>query len=86
MVTLTFENETNGYWSIIKDASIDVKLALIKRLSESLLPLMTKEKRKKLDANDYAGIWSDDEYMDADEMVKVIREGRHVQTSRDNLF
>ena len=36
----------------------------------------TKTKRK-LDARDYAGIWSDDEYMDADELVDAIHNARH---------
>ena len=34
-------------------------------------------KKNKLDARDYAGIWSDDEYMDADELVDAIHNARH---------
>lgn len=36
-----------------------------------------RKPKRKLDANDYAGIWSDDEYMDADELVDAIHTARH---------
>ena len=44
-------------------------------------------KKKKPDINDYYGIWSDKEYMDAEELVKVLREGRrHSNSSRDEFW
>jgi len=88
MATIVLERETNDYWNLIKDASNEVKLALIKRLSDAVLPAVTRVKtnKRKLTADDFAGIWSDDEYMDADEMAKAIRDARHHNSSRDELF
>ena len=45
------------------------------------------EPKKKLDACDYAGIWSDEEYMDVDELVKGIHDARHFKdrTEREGL-
>lgn len=36
-VAVTLESETNSYWKLIKDVSAEVKLALIARLSNSLV-------------------------------------------------
>ena len=88
MTAIALERETNNYWNLIKDAGNEVKLALIKRLSDALAPAVakTKTKRKKLDANDYAGIWSDEEYMDADKLVKAIHDSRLDNPRRDELL
>ncbi|MBQ9645105.1 MAG: hypothetical protein IJV24_01945 [Prevotella sp.] len=79
MTAMLLERETNNYWELIKDASNEVKLALIKRLSEALMPAVATPKRRtrKPKAADFAGIWSDEDYIDADELVKLIRETRH---------
>ena len=42
--------------------------------------------KKKLDACDYAGIWSDEEYMDADELVKEIHDARCYNPKRDEFL
>lgn len=73
MTTVILERETNSYWNLIKDAGNEVKLALIKKLSEAVMPAVAQKKtKKKYTADDFAGIWSDEEYMDAEIMVKAI--------------
>ena len=37
MTTVALEKETNNYWDLIKNLSAEVKLALIARLSNSLV-------------------------------------------------
>ena len=37
MTTVALERETNSYWELIKNLSAEVKLALIARLSSSLV-------------------------------------------------
>ena len=37
MTTVVLERETNSYWELIKNLSAEVKLALIARLSSSLV-------------------------------------------------
>lgn len=88
MATVLIEHETNNYWNLIKDAGNEVKLALIKRLSDAVLPALAQNraKKKKYTADDFAGIWSDEEYMDAEAMVKAVRDGRHVGSSRDDML
>ncbi len=87
MATIILEHETNGYWNLIKDAGNEVKLALIKRLSDAVMPAVIEKKTKrKYTADDFAGIWSDEEFMDAEAMVKAVRDGRHVKSSRNDYF
>lgn len=88
MAAVLLERETNSYWNLIKDAGNEVKLALIKRLSDAVMPAVAQKeaKKKKYTADDFAGIWSDEEYMDAEVMVKAIRDGRHVKSDRDDIF
>ena len=43
MATIILEHETNGYWNLIKDAGNEVKLALIKRLSDAVMPAVSLE-------------------------------------------
>ncbi len=46
MGTIVLEQETNNYWNLIKNVSMEVKLALISRLSDSVIkemPTMAKE-------------------------------------------
>lgn len=87
MATVAIERETNSYWDLIKDAGNEVKLALIKRLSDAVMPAVVQKKRKKkYTADDFAGIWKDEEYMDAEAMVKAVRDGRHVDSNRNDYF
>ena len=37
MTAIALERETNNYWNLIKDVSAEIKLALITRLSSSLI-------------------------------------------------
>lgn len=87
MATVVLERETNNYWNLIKDAGNEVKLALIKRLSDAVMPAVAQKKaKKKYTADDFAGIWSDEEYIDADTMVKAIADGRHVESARNEIL
>lgn len=87
MTARVLERETNNYWDLIKDAGSEVKLELIKRLSDDLMPVVAKApaKKKAVKAADFAGIWSDEEYIDADELVKLIRDSRHFK-NREIIF
>ena len=63
---------------MVKDMDDSQKLQLVTMLVNSVKPASTDgRKKKKLDARDYAGIWSDDEYMDANELVDAIHSARH---------
>jgi hypothetical protein len=88
MAAVILERETNSYWNLIKDAGNEVKLALIKRLSDAVMPAVAQksEKKKKYTADYFAGIWSDEEFKDADDMAKIIREGRHARSNRDDII
>lgn len=88
MAAVILERETNSYWNLIKDAGNEVKLALIKRLSDAVMPAVAQKskKKKKYTADYFAGIWSDEEFKDADDMAKIIREGRHARSNRDDII
>ena len=45
-----------------------------------------KPRRKKYTADDFAGMWSDEYFMDVDELNKLIRDGRHVKSNRDKIW
>ena len=74
------------YWGMLKDLDDSQKLQLVKMLVESVKPAKTEVKKRKLDACDYAGIWSDEEYMDADELVKEIHDARCYNPKRDEFL
>lgn len=83
MTTITLKRETDTYWNLIKDAGNEVKLALIKKLSDAVMTAVAEKKpRKKYTADDFAGIWNDEYFMDVDELNKLIRDGRHVKSNR----
>jgi hypothetical protein len=88
MATIALERETNNYWNLIKDAGNEVKLALIKRLTDALAPAVAEKKarRKKYTADDFAGIWDDEHYMAAEDINKAIRDARHVKSSREEIW
>ena len=88
MTALTLKKESDNYWNLIKDASSEVKLALIKRLSDALRPAVAEKntKRKKYTADSFAGIWDDEHFKDAEEINKAIHDARHVKSSRDEFW
>lgn len=88
MTTIALKRETESYWELIKDSGNEVKLALIKKLSDALKPAVVgkKPRKKKYTADDFAGMWSDEYFMDVDELNKLIRDGRHVKSNRDKIW
>ena len=88
MTAIALKQESERYWSLIKDAGDEVKLALIKKLSDALKPVVAEKKtrKKKYTADDFAGMWSDEYFMDVDELNKLIRDGRHVKSNRDKIW
>ena len=88
MTAIALKQETESYWSLIKDAGDEVKLALIKKLSDALKPVVAEKKtrKKKYTADDFAGMWTDEYFMDVDELNKLIRDGRHVKGNRDKIW
>lgn len=59
MATLVLKRESDNYWNLIKDASNEVKLVLIKRLSDALRPAVAEKKTRKKTADEFAGAWAD---------------------------
>ena len=51
MTAIALERETNNYWNLIKDVSVEIKLALISRLSSSLVYEMPAKSNKASSAN-----------------------------------
>ena len=86
MTAIALKQETDNYWELIKGASNEVKQALVKRLNNALRTTVTNKSKRKYTADDFAGIWSDEEFMDADELVKTIRDARHVKSSRNTCW
>lgn len=71
------------YWGLVKDLDDTMKKELALMLINSLNTMVAKPKKaKKLNADIYAGIWSDEEYMDANELVKSIHDARHFSSKR----
>ena len=87
MTSIALKRETDAYWDLIKDAGNEVKLALIKKLSDAVRPAVAEKKprKKKYTADDFAGMWTDEYFMDVDELNKLIRDGRHVKSNRDKI-
>ena len=87
MTALALKKESDNYWNLIKDASNEVKLALIKRLSDALRPAVAEKKvKKKYTADDFAGMWDDEHFMAAEDINKAIRDARHTKSSRDVIW
>ena len=59
MTALVLKQESDNYWNLIKDASNEVKLVLIKRLSDALRPAVAEKKTRKKTADEFAGAWAD---------------------------
>ena len=67
-------NTTNNYWNLLKFLSDNIKLALIAKLSNSLV---AKPKGRKVSASDFYGVWNDADFdMSSDELVKEIKSSR----------
>ena len=89
MTAISLKRETENYWDLIKDAGNEVKLALIKKLSDAVMTAVAEKKprkKKKYTVDDFAGGWSDEYFMDVDELNKLIRDGRHVKSNRDKIW
>ena len=68
-------NQTNTYWELLKGLSSEVKLALINRLSSSLLA--EKKQAEAKWADEFSGMWNDDP-RSAEEIIDEIRSSRHL--------
>ncbi len=67
-------NTTNNYWNLLKFLSDDIKLALIAKLSNSIV---SKPKVKSVSASDFYGVWKDSDFnMSSDELAKEIKATR----------
>lgn len=47
MTAITLERETNSYWNLIKDSGNEVKIALIQKLAEALVPIVPASKEER---------------------------------------
>lgn len=68
----------NYYWDLLKDLSDERKLDLIDRLARSLV----REEKTQTDYAKLYGIWKDEDFPDADEMVKELKEARDIRNHR----
>ncbi|MBQ7984997.1 MAG: hypothetical protein IJ250_05090 [Bacteroidales bacterium] len=73
MTTLALQ-QTDTYWNLLKNLSDDVKLKLIAMLSNSIVE--DKNGKKESKAKSFRGVWSDADYIDADEMINLIKNSR----------
>lgn len=73
------QHPISHYWGLVKNMDDSQKMQLVTMLVNSVKPVKGKgdKPKRKLDARDYAGIWSDEEYMDADKLVDAIHNARH---------
>ena len=71
---------------MVKDLDDSQKLQLVTMLVESVKPAKAATKKRKPNIDDYFGIWSDEEYMDADELVKEIHDARCYNQKRDEFL
>ena len=75
------------YWGLVKDMDDSQKLQLITMLANSVRPAQAETtKKKEPDIDKYFGIWSDEEYMDAEELVKEIHDARCYNPKRDEFL
>lgn len=83
MITTTTAHNADGYWTLLKDLDDDVKLQLISRLSLSIVQKASEERAAKL--SDFFGIWGDEDYMPADDIVREIKSSRSFK-NRDRVL
>jgi len=78
MTAILLERETNNYWELIKNVSAEVKLALISRLSNSLI---STETDKQLSADSLIDDILKNAPMDApltdDDILQEVKAVRH---------
>jgi aspartyl/asparaginyl beta-hydroxylase (cupin superfamily) len=68
---------TDLYWNHIKNASKEIKLALIAKLSESLIHEDGEAKETEISASNFYGVWKDTEFEeDADSLAEHIHKSR----------
>ncbi|MBR1902896.1 MAG: hypothetical protein IJ826_07975 [Bacteroidaceae bacterium] len=69
MTAVALKRETENYWALIKDAGNEVKLALIKKLSDAVMPAVAEKKSRSkkavVDNLSSASATLDDEMLDA---------------------
>ena len=82
----TTKRPITHYWGMLKDLDDSQKLQLITMLAESVKPAKPEVEKRKPNIDDYFGIWSDDEYMDADELVNHLNEVRHSKSHRREFW
>ena len=82
----TTKRPITHYWGMLKDLDDSQKLQLVTMLVESVKPAKSEAKKRKPNIDDYFGIWSDEEYMDADELVKEIYDARCYNPKRDEFL
>ena len=64
MTAVALKQETDSYWNLVKGAGNEVKIALIKRLTDSLLPAIKFSEEARLYAPE-TGRYVNDETMQA---------------------
>ena len=82
MTAVVLERETNNYWNLIKDVSAEIKLALISRLSSSLLYEMPTKAQSASSAdmliNDILDNAPKDVPLTDEDILQEIKAVRHV--------
>jgi hypothetical protein len=79
-------NTVTKVWDIAKDLDYGQKMQLITMLISSVRTTDDSKPKRKLDANDYAGIWDDGHFMPAEDINKAIRDARHVKSGRHEFW
>ncbi len=71
----------DSYWELLRDLSMDLKLKLISKLSNSILEGKTKDDATTRLADRFYGAWKDDK--SAEELIEIIHERgprtRHIE-------
>ncbi len=74
-------NVIDSYWELLRDLSMDIKLKLISKLSNSILEGKTKDDTTASLADKFYGAWKDNK--SAEELIEIIHERgprtRHIE-------
>lgn len=73
-------------WDLAKDLDYGQKMQLVSMLISSARTTDDSKPKRKLNANDYAGIWDDEHFMAAEDINKAIRDARHKKSGRDEFW
>jgi len=84
MNAIAIERETNNYWNLLKHISKEVKVALISRLSASLI--VEDDAEDSVDASQFSGIWSDEEYVDSEQIAQLVKSSRNFSRDINRLW